>query len=776
MIVKFAHWIIRRRFLVLAVWVLAIALLAAGGQRLSFSNDYRSFFGKENPELNAFETLQDVYTKNDNVLFMLEPKNGEVFTRETLAAVVELTEAAWQLPYSIRVDSISNFQHTYAAGDDLTVEDLIAEPAALSDAEIERIKQIALAEPLLVNRLVSPGAHATGVNVTVQFPGINSTEEVPAVVKPTRELLAEFEARYPDIDFYLTGVVMMNNAFPEASFGDFQTLVPLALAAVILGLVLFLRSLSGTIVTVLIIVISIIAAMGTAGWLGIVLTPPSATAPTMILTLAVADCVHLLVSFLFHMRRGMSKHDAIVESMRINFSPVFLTSLTTAIGFLSLNFSDAPPFNDLGNITAIGVMYAFFLAVTLLPALMAVLPIHESRGKQTDRAMMLKFAEFVIARRTVLLWSMSAMVLVTAAFITKNELNDEFVEYFDERIAFRTHTDHITDNLTGMYFIDYSLASGEDNGISNPVFQQQIQAFTEWLKRQPEVLHVNSYTDIMKRLNKNMHGDDPAMYKLPEERDLAAQYILLYEMSLPYGLDLNNQINIDKSATRLSVSLKSISSNEMLALEQRAAAWLDTHAPAISTQGSSPALMFAHIGQRNIKSMLIGMTLALLLISAVLIVALRSWKYGLISLLPNLLPGLVAFGLWGLINGQIGLALSVVAGMTLGIVVDDTVHFLSKYLRARRENHLDAAEAVRYAFSSVGVALVVTTLVLMAGFMVLSFSAFELNASMGLMTAITVGIALAIDFLFLPPLLMKIEEKTNENTRNETATAEKLAA
>src|SRR5690606_856178 len=140
------------------------------------------------------------------------------------------------------------------------------------------------------------------------------------------------------------------------------------------------------------------------------------------------------------------------------------------------------------------------------------------------------------------------------------------------------------------------------------------------------------------------------------------------------------------------------------------------NAPALYTQGASPAVMFAHIGQRNIKSMLIGTTLALILISGVLIVALRSWKYGLISLLPNLLPGIVAFGLWGLLVGQIGLALSVVAGMTLGIVVDDTVHFLSKYLRARREKNLNAEDAVRYAFASVGVALFVTTLVLMAGF------------------------------------------------------------
>lgn len=258
-----------------------------------------------------------------------------------------------------------------------------------------------------------------------------------------------------------------------------------------------------------------------------------------------------------------------------------------------------------------------------------------------------------------------------------------------------------------------------------------------------------------------MHGDDLSRYELPSKRELAAQYLLLYEMSLPYGLDLNNQINVDKSATRISVTLKTISTRQILELERRVAQWLSNNTPSLLTTGSSPTIMFSHIGQRNIRSMLWGTSIALILISGILIFALRSLKLGLISLIPNLAPAAIAFGIWGVLVGEIGLSLSVVAGMTIGIVVDDTVHFLSKYLRAQREQGMRAEDAVRYAFSTVGIALGVTTAVLVAGFLVLALSAFELNSGMGLLTAITIAIALFIDYLLLPPLLIAFESKTS---------------
>ena len=439
---------------------------------------------------------------------------------------------------------------------------------------------------------------------------------------------------------------------------------------------------------------------------------------------------------------------------------MFLTSLTTAIGFLSMNLSDAPPFHDLGNITAMGVVAAFIFSVLLLPALASVLPFRVTTQAESSHPWADRLGEFVVRRRRALLWGSAAVVLVLAALVPKNELNDQFVEYFDESIQFRTDTDFATEHLSGLYRLEFSLAAGESGGISDPEYLQTIDAFANWYLEQPNVLHVSTLSNTMKRLNKSMHGDDPAYYRLPDSRELAAQFLLLYELSLPYGMDLNNQINVDKSATRFIVTLTDVSTKQIQATTSAGETWLEDHAPpTMRTHAASTAIMFASITQRNIRSMLNGTLLAFVFVSLALVAALKSFRYGFLSLIPNLVPAAMAFGVWGLLVGQVNVGLSIVVAMTFGIVVDDSVHFLSKYVRARREEHLDAESAVRHAFHSVGPALVATTIVMATGFAILAFSAFDMNASMGRLTAITVVMALAADFFLLPPLLMWLDRK-----------------
>ncbi|MEO6697550.1 MAG: MMPL family transporter, partial [Gammaproteobacteria bacterium] len=590
--------------------------------------------------------------------------------------------------------------------------------------------------------------------------------EGPEVVKKVRELASEIERRDPNLQVRLTGMVIMNNAFFEYSQKDSRTLVPIMLGVILLITYISLRSGYGTLATLLVMIFSIVTAMGLAGWLGFKLTPPSAIAPTIILTLAIADSIHILTTLFYAMRQGMNKREALVESLRINWQAVFLTSFTTVIGFLSLNFNEVPPFRDLGNIVAMGVVAAWLYSVTFLPALVALLPVRVKPAAERGTASMERFAQFVVNNSRPLLWGMALLTVGLLLLIPRNEMNDQFVNYFDKDVEFRNATDFTVANLSGVYLLGYSLKAGASGAISEPEYLRTVDEFAEWLRAQPRVMHVTSLIETMKRLNKNMHGDDPAYYRIPESRELAAQYLLLYEMSLPFGLDLNNQINVDKSSSLLRVSLENLSSKETIAMDQKAQAWLREHAPPyMLTQAADPTIMFSHIGQRSTYSMISGNVVALILISGILIFAFRNLKIGLISLIPNLIPAGMAFGLWALLVGQVGMASSVITSLTFGIVVDDTIHFLSKYLLARREQGLTAREAVLYAYRTVGMAMCVTTLILVAGFSVLTLSDFEINYSMGLLSSITLSFALLADLILLPLLLLKWDGKHDEKIR-----------
>lgn len=760
---KIEHWIgkivIRYRWLYI-IGFLGIALLSASGMRfLVFSNDSRMFFSKENPQLQALEALERTYTKVENVLYIIAPKSGNVFEQETLAAIEFLTEQAWLLPFSSRINSLSNYQHTKAVADDLVVADLITTAKSLTDDQIAEIKDIAISQPMLLNSLIDKKGSVTAINVNIIKPD-DGSYNIDDISKAAAQLHQLMKDKYPFLDIYLTGGVMIDTAFGEAPKRDMQSLIPMMFGLLLLLIVLSLRSILATSSTLLVIILSTITGLGLAGWMGIVLTPASANAPIIILTLAVADSIHILVTIFHQIRMGTPKHAAIQESIRVNLQPVLITSITTAIGFLTMNFSDAPPFRDLGNIVAMGVMAALLYSIFFLPALMAVLPVRVTENKSQQNQAFVILAEFVIKYRTPVFWGMIVMILFSSSGIFRIYLNDEFIKYFDRSYPFRVASDFSAEHLAGLEIIDWDLDSHKEGGINDPTYLQTVDDFANWFRTQPEVRHVYTITDIMKRLNQNMHGDDPKWYRLPQQQDLAAQYLLLYEMNLPFGLDLNNRINLDKSSTRMTISTPNIGTAGVLDLERRGRAWLQLHSPDMVTYGSGLSIIFSYISERNIRSMLKGSIIALVLISLIMILALRDIKLGLLSLVPNLSPAFMAFGVWGLLVGQVGLAVSVMIAMTLGIVVDDTVHFLSKYQRARKEHDMSPEDAVRYAFKTVGTAICVTTLALAGGFGVLSFSGFQINAHMGAMTTITIVFAIILDFFFLPTLLLKLESNT----------------
>ena len=757
---RFAERVLAFRWPVILATLFMVVVASGGIAMLEFSANYRIFFDDDNPQLLALEELENTYGKNENIVFLIVPDDGDATSEDALSAAVWLTKAAWNTPYSRRVDSLANFQYTTADSDELFVRDLV-DPQQLDQAEIRsQIRDIASSDPRIAGSILAPSGDVSVVNVTVELPQEGLLEAVAEVAEFARSVDAEADERFDGIDLRIVGTVMINQTFVEASIESQMIFLPasLLLMAAVLGVLT--RGWPGVAATGMVIVFSVLASMGLGAWAGLPFTPPISPAPTIVLMIVVANCVHLLVALQQRLRAGASKHDAIVEAIGLNLHPVFLASLTTALGFLSMNFSEVPPYRDLGNFVAFGIAASFILSVTFLPAVLSLLPIRVRKDRQLRGPAMSRIADSVLRHRKAVFWAWLVIVPAMALAIPRNELNDVLAHFFDKSVEFRQDTDFMDERLSGNTSLEYSLEASAEGGVTDPVFLAEVSQFAEWYRGQPPVRHVAVITDTFRQLNKSMHGDDPAAYRIPESKELAAQYLLLYELSLPQGLDLNNQIDRSRSATRVTVSAKTLSSQELLDLNARAEAWLKENAPNIAGVNSTgPAALFAYIGQRNIRAMLVGTLVVLLAISAILLFALRSLRLGLISIVPNLVPAVLGFGVWGLTVGQVGLSLSVVVAMTVGIVVDDTVHFLAKYQRARRDYGHDPEEAVQYAFDTAGRALFTTTVVLVAGFLILVFSPFVPTAQVGVLTAMIIGFALVADLSLLPALLTALDRR-----------------
>ena len=731
---------------------------ATGGARLTVDNNYRALFSDDDPRLMAFDALQSTFTQSNSVLIAIAPRTGTVFSREALGVVEELTEAAWQTPHSLRVDSLTNYIHSRADGDNLIVEPLVADTRTLSYRELAEVERVALDDSDITGRLVSSDGRVASILITLATPEGDDDVATIEIAEHLDSLIEAARASQPDMTFHAAGYVLVNRAMGDAVAADSATLVPVAMIVILTLTLIMLRSILATLSMAAIGLLSVVSAMGIAGWGGMVLTPVTAGVPVIVMVISVAGSIHIIETTLSGMRQGLGKDAAITKAMAVNAWPVFLTSATTAVGFLSLNASDAPPFRDLGNAVALGVACAFVYSMSVLPALLSVLPLRAPKSGSGRSPFFDRLADLVIERPWTTSGAFCVIAVVLVSGIPRLELGDNLRHYFDESYEIRIASDFISENLTGLDRLEYTLDSGQDGGITDPGYLRRVEEFAAWFREQPEVDHVQTFTDVMTRLNRNMHGDDREFHRLPESRELAAQYLLLYEFSLPSGTDLNDRMDIGKSATRMVVTIGDGTSRTLRDIDERAQDWLRAKSPEFLQEASGLSSIVAYMTLRNLHSMLSGTIIAMALISLILIVALRSARLGLISFVPNFLPAFMTFGAWGFLVGQIGVVSSVVLATVFGIIVDDTIHFLESYRRARQDG-LDEREAVRNTICVVGPALWTTSLVLSAGFLVLLASGFELSWVLGLLVAITVLFALAADFLLLPALLMAFDRR-----------------
>lgn len=749
---RIAQWILRYNWTLAAILAVVLIGLFAGIPRLQFSADNRAFFGSANQEFRDLEALDETYSGSSGLLFMIVPPSGAEFAPTTLSALQAMTEDAWQIPFVLRVDSPINYNQSYSEGDDIIVEPLLADDGEITTEDAERFRDIALDTPELMNRLIGPEGRAYGISVQVILPGDdrNARNQVADYMNGLTE---QWLADNPGFEIRTTGSILGGLALVQAARDDLTTLVPLAFIAVVALLAIMLRSAAGVLGSMLVVVSATLATLGFAGWTGVILTAGTAISPLSVMVLVAASCIHMMLSW---MRMKQAGSDTpVLLALTENLGAITVTTLTTAFGFLGLNFAQSPPLQEMGNIIAFGLMFGLAATFVFLPLSLGFEK--SGTGKiMISEAFMQAVAGRVMTHYRLFLWGFPIAILLAVTGVFRIGFDDNLTRYFDKRVEFRQDADAINAQLTGLDSLQFSFRAPENGSVFDPEFLRRIDRFETWLAEQPGVVSVTSITDLLKRLNKSMNGDDPAEERIADSREANAQLMMFYELSLPVGMDLNTSIDVDRTETRVSAVLRTDHSKEIRDLADASDAWLAANEPEIATRAAGVSIAFARIAQRNNRQMLLGLGVVLVLVSATMVITLRSVTMGFISLAPNLVPALLAFGLWGYTFGDVNLGSTVVTTMTFGIVVDDTVHFLMHYLRRRREG-LTTEVAMRDTFSVVGAAIIITTLALMAGFAIMALSGFVINQHIGALTVFVVGFALIADLLFLPALLLALK-------------------
>ena len=756
-----AETIIRYRPLCIIISLLILAGLAQGLSKINFNPDINAFFPENDTLTTSHLSIEDTYSSMDNAVIGIGVKEGTVFTNEVLSLIEDLTERAWKTPHSLRVDSLSNYSYVSADGDDLYIEPFL-EGSSTYDLKTLKEKELIIEEEeLAYGAIISKDKKTSLINIVFDPPRKDIEAEYQESLNYVLGFLEEARKNHPEVDLIISGIVYMEYQSPMLLKAQMPKLMPTAILVILLTLFLLLRSLVAVAGSFLVILMSVVSAMGSIGFMSGDIAQPFIMVPILIATLAVADCVHLFTLYFQNLDSSRKSKEAMLESLKLNLQPLFLTSLTTAIGFLSLNLAPVEPLRGIGNGVAVGVFLAFIFTVLLLAPIVSYFNVKQSKNINFQKNIARKLGRFSIKNYKRLLVIVPVISCFLMAFIPLNKTNDNPLEFYSERYTTSAaDSKWISQRIGGTFPVSYELNS--QGIVSDPEFLREVDKFSEWLASNKEVLHVSSLSKIMKNLNKTLHGKQEEWNIIPTEPDLSAQYLFFYEMSLPYGLDLTNSISQNKESIKLVASLKELGSLEYREFAKRVENYASQNMPEdMVSIGTGTRPIFAFLSNMLITQLTYALGIGIVLITATIILFFRSLRYGMLTSVTNLLPIGVAFGIWAIVSGEISMLVGIGMGTTLGIIVDFTVHFLSKYLHARRQKNLSAEEAVEYAFETVGFALIITSFSLILGFLVLLQAFFIPIHGFVLFSSIAFLSALIIDLLLFPALLITWDKRYN---------------
>jgi len=747
---KLAKWIIRWPWITLGILLLITGFFLAGIPQLQIDNSVDSMLPADHPARLLYDEANDTFGGTD--VMVIAVYSEDIFSEETLSQVIELTDTFQRLPGVDEVVSLSTAKRMDGEEGTLVVRDLMP-TVPESDVERDDLRTYVVGKEMYVNNVISSDGLYAGIVVEL-LPDVDDS----AVYVSLREVI---EAQENSDNIHVAGGPAVNAEMTTSMKGDLVKLIPFVLLVLALVLYLSLRTVAGVILPLAVVLLTVIWTAGLMAWLGIPMAMISTTLPIMLIAIGVADAIHILTDYYAGLRGGEEKRSAIRTVVKHIGMAIVLTSITTLVGFLSLGTSPVQQVMQFGLFVGFGVMAALVITLTLIPAALEL-----GRGpkitprKTTKKTLSTRglawLSNFVVKRRKALLVIGSILFVLAAVGSTRLAVETNTLRFFRPETSIRQATEVVDSSFGG----SESLSVIVNGDIKSPDVLNGMLAFQDWASALPEVGYTASVADYITQINEALRDNDPLERVIPETRNAVAQEILLYEMSSDPS-DFARVVNYNYEQARIVLRMESLSSSELGALVQQVEDEAVRSADGqFDVEVTGSTYLFKVLTDLLVSGQILSLIVSLLGVALVVGLIFRSVRFGLLSMIPLGFTITLNFGIMGWLNIPLDTATTMLASIAIGIGVDYTVHFLSKYRRELRAGSTSHA-AVGETIQTTGRAISYNVVAVAAGFAVLLFSSFGPIATLGALVALSMGVSGLAALTLLPAALMATEAKRN---------------
>jgi hypothetical protein len=785
-------------------WLVAAAalLVAVAGAwvflfRLGYDNSFEAYFDRDDPAYAAYLQYREDFGSDEISYLMYEAPGREhgVFDLEVMRQIAHLTEALEsEVPFIEEVTSLSNAEYVEAIPDGIRVYDLLDEFPETQD-ELLEIRRKVLAKPMFVGGIVSPDGRYGAISIEMEKSSVDPLDEI--VLDPEKghhdlanlypqasdlaiqRILARPE--YAGLTFWHSGDVPLNAAYnwiAVAEGGIFGKLTSGAFLVIAALLLLFFRSAIGVIGPLAVAAVSVICSLASIhlfGWKHDIL---ASIVPTMVIAIGVAESVHILSDFRAKRLELGDRREALRRTLFLVGPPCLMTTLTNAGGFASMVVSPIVALSHMAIYSAVGVIAAFLFSVTLLIALLsfgrrfspvaraaAEAELANARDGERFRRALEAVAAFDLRHPRAILVGALACCAFAFVGIARLTVDSNFITEFSEEVPIRRETVAIDEAMGGMGSLVYLFDTGEPDGVKNPEVLREIERLQQQASQEELVKKTYSIVDVLKDLNQQFHGGDPAWHVIPDSRELVAQYLLLYESS--GGDETEEYVSSDYSRANLELRVKLVETSRTTEMAARLDRYLEQN-PIRHAQVEATGIwaLWFELIEYITSSQFNGFFLAFAVIATLMAVIFRSLKLGLLSMVPNVLPSLITLGLMGFVGFALDYNKLLLGTVAIGIAVDDTIHHVTRF-RHEFDRCGSYAEALYATMRDVGRAVFITSAALICGFLVFLASSLDSQAQLGILLAFCIGTALVAEFLLMPALILVLKPFGPEGARAE---------